>query len=343
VPDDVEIIIDAPPDPPNPPAAAHRALSAPWSLNIATLNARGLANVTKRRRLFRLLREKHIDIACIQETHCTANDILDWSFPWFNGQSVYSSWACKTGANRSSGVCFLFNRQRFINDDITIEHKDDNDGRFIIVRIAVAPNIHVRVIGLYAPNDSADRRRFFDNMRTVLDGLPTAVDHHVLLGDTNCISDPVLDRFHGAADPSSLAGSLELSQLAAATQTVDIWRRLYPNKQDATFFTTQVGTRLDRIFVDRNVTVFCNAFHERVGISDHRMVRCQIDVPLIRRGQSYWKLNTSVLSRADYQSSSILISARTCLPSTNGNCSSSCRERFRWTILQLWPNSVLPT
>jgi exonuclease III len=271
---------------------------APWSLNVATLNCKGMTNAVKRRRVFAWLRQHRVDVVCLQETHCISTDIADWSFGW--GAPHLSLWSHSADDSRSAGTTLLFNRRRFCDTDINSQQIDVN-GRFIVADITVAPSVVIRVAGVYAPNAPGDRQQFFIDLQESIESLPTNHSHDILLGDFNCISDPILDRIRGSLVPSSLTGSLELAALASSLSTVDIWRHLHPTQQNVTWRSNTVGSRLDRIFVDRGLSQFATCSQFTCSSSDHDLIICKVDAPLVQRGRSYWKLNTSALSSSDYQ------------------------------------------
>ena len=58
-------------------------------LKISSLNVRGLANQTKREKIFTLIKNQSILIALLQETHSSSETDSVWSKQW--GAKVYFS------------------------------------------------------------------------------------------------------------------------------------------------------------------------------------------------------------------------------------------------------------
>ena len=72
---------------------------------IVTINVRGLRNYKKRHILFNWLKEKNIDIAFLQETYCTADNVTNFDKEW-DGISVN----CLSESCHSKGVSILFKK-----------------------------------------------------------------------------------------------------------------------------------------------------------------------------------------------------------------------------------------
>ena len=79
----------------------------------------------------------------------------DW-----NGDSIWNY-----GTNLSKGVSVLFNK----NVAFRLMAKDHiENGRVISLKIEI--NGHkIQIINIYAPNNSVERKRFYNNMSTVFD------------------------------------------------------------------------------------------------------------------------------------------------------------------------------
>ena len=73
------------------------------SLSILSLNVRGLRNNLKRRAIFNFCRDR-ANVICLQETHSTEKDELQWALEW--GGPIYFS----HGNSDSKGVCILIDR-----------------------------------------------------------------------------------------------------------------------------------------------------------------------------------------------------------------------------------------
>ncbi len=71
-------------------------------VHLATLNVNGAKDVTKRTIIFEVIKQKNIDVACLQETHGDKKNAVDW-VKEFDGTSVLSH-----NTSVSGGVAILF-------------------------------------------------------------------------------------------------------------------------------------------------------------------------------------------------------------------------------------------
>jgi exonuclease III len=286
---------------------ARPALVAPWSLRVLTLNVRGLVHPDKRRVLFPYLRKLNADVICLQETHASKPEAAWWSKQW-TGPSLWTT-SCNPSTDekdRTAGTALLFNK-RFLQTDLADEIADDIDGRFVHATLRVTPTAYVRVVGLYAPNKPTERREFFARQQDLLldqpDNVPVAANlYNIVLGDFNCVENPRLDRVNTTnIDPTTSDGVVELLGLTSGLNCVDVWRKLNPNARATTWRNTARGSRIDRVYLDRALLHQATARIVRCIFSDHDAVLCTVNVAAVLRGKGYWKLNTAVLARQDFQ------------------------------------------
>jgi exonuclease III len=276
-------------------------------LRILTLNVRGLVDNDKRGKVFQLLHDHDVDIACLQETHAGDNEASWWSKQW-DGPSLWTTSCNPTpdGPNRSAGTALLFSR-RFKSADVALTRKDDTDGRYVHATLQASTELKLHLVGLYAPNPPGARRAFFRSQQQLVatdvgdEGAVTDL-YHAVLGDFNCVSNPQLDRVAGAADqPDIVNGIVQLMGLTTALDTVDVWRTLHPNQRETTWRNATQGSRLDRVYLDQRLMPFASSRTIRCTLSDHDAVLCTVDVAKIERGDGYWMLNCSSLSHPGLQ------------------------------------------
>ena len=72
-------------------------------VKIISLNVRGLANLEKRRIIFKLCRDRG-DIILLQETHSTPEFEQQWKLEW-GGQIIFAH-----HVSNSCGVCIMFKK-----------------------------------------------------------------------------------------------------------------------------------------------------------------------------------------------------------------------------------------
>ena len=80
-------------------------VSSMGDLFLATVNARGLKQNTKRLAMFRYFKQQHYDIICLQETHFTKQDIPIWEKQW-SGKIIYVE-----GTAHSQGEMILISKK----------------------------------------------------------------------------------------------------------------------------------------------------------------------------------------------------------------------------------------
>ena len=277
-----------------------------WQLSVASINVNGFGDPNKRRRVLHDLRTNKYDIICLQETHAQLADVNEYRRGW-PGPSVWTTTPPSHG--RSGGIAVLFNRRRFTTDDFTVLHQDDDTGTVLAVQLAINTNTTINITAVYAPNDPATRRVFFEDLADVSASF-SAADHNILLGDFNCVQDPVLDRASPSLDASAaLAGSVELLGLTAQLNVIDVWRHHHPTARCTTrrgnvatrHGVRTTGSRIDRCYLDRDLVSLARTTHHP-SVSDHDLVHVNVEVPAVTRGRSYWKLNVSLLRRDDFRS-----------------------------------------
>ena len=127
------------------------------SLNIATLNARGLRDSSKCVRLLGELSNLSMDVTAVHETHFTcAKDcrVMERDFV------VLSAYGCCS----STEVSLLVGRS--LDADVNVVFACDGD-RLSVTDIAVK-SFEFWVVAVYTPNIAVERASFFDSWRCSL-------------------------------------------------------------------------------------------------------------------------------------------------------------------------------
>lgn len=81
---------------------------------MSSINLNGARDAAKRAQLYDVLKMKGIDIAFVQETHSTPDNVVDWQKEW-DGQICFSHKSVF-----SAGIFILFSRN-FLPDSYKIE------------------------------------------------------------------------------------------------------------------------------------------------------------------------------------------------------------------------------
>ena len=95
-------------------------------LKIATINVRGINDLSKRNFLFRKLLKSQFDIICLQEVFGTPDRARLWQQEW-PGQSLWNS-----RGTSSAGVAILFNPK--IKPELS-EFETDFNGRVLAINV----------------------------------------------------------------------------------------------------------------------------------------------------------------------------------------------------------------
>ena len=95
------------------------------TLNICSLNARGLKNKTKRKILFKELKNKNMDVVCFQETYLLLQDLN------IIKKELCGTFHMSPAFGRSKGLVTYFSK-KIEQDNIKIIYKSD---RIIISKI----------------------------------------------------------------------------------------------------------------------------------------------------------------------------------------------------------------
>ena len=203
---------------------------------LCSINVNGMAELSKRQRVFHSLLALNYDIYALQETHLSSLELgKTWEKEW-GGRALWSP-----GTNRSSGTALLFNPRCKV--DIT-DHNSDLAGRVVSAKLLI-DNVSFQLINVYAPNDHSDRERFFDELWRFTFHNTDAI----VVGDFNCVPDIGKDKFGGDA----CFGDRAIAQLHAFTSSLgleDIYRIKNPTGRLFTWFNGNhtVGCRLDRFY-----------------------------------------------------------------------------------------------
>lgn len=263
------------------------------SFHVCSINVNGLRDCIKRRQTLASCNSENADVLLLQETHASGlYETRGWERE-FGGKGFWSF-----GTNSSCGVAILFSKRHSWRP---ADYLRDNAGRLVSVTITV-PNskTRVRVINCYAPNDPAERQKFF---KESLPRHTKGMRHVILGGDFNCITDPGLDSKNTSANHQGTRGSFELLRTIKQHGLVDGWRGQNPQKKRFTWHSGDgtKATRIDRIYLSRELSAgSCNEI-TAFPLSDHDLVKTKIQTQIQNAGRGFWKLNNSFLEEENFK------------------------------------------
>ncbi len=261
-------------------------------IQVATLNVRGINEQSKRQTLFHWLDERIFDIICLQETFITKENIDQVAKDW-SGKMFLST----TDSPHSRGCAILFHK-RFECEILDIIR--DKDGRKILINLKHMDQIY-SVINVYAPNNEAHRREFFNQVYKWIVQYSSNINSLIACGDFNCTLEEI-DKLGGFHHIDTSIQSL--NALLFKLKMKDVFRYRYPLKRDFTYYNKSrtIQSRIDYIF---STDFICNRVSKIYmlyppRIPDHKIVVLKIksDVTL---GKGYWKCNVSHLSNQEYK------------------------------------------
>ena len=252
-----------------------------------TLNANGLSDKCKRTQLFRYLRLKEIDIACIQETHFTESKKKIIKNEW-GGQVVYSN-----GESNARGVAILIAKKMKIDK---IKSESDCNGRIVQLSFQIN-DATFKIINVYAPND--DKPEFFSD---IFDKMQKSTEDHILLmGDFNVYLNDKIDKRGGT--PSNSKTAQVVNAFLKETDWIDVWRATHGNQFQYTWKRRHplIMHRLDYVLADLGtMNLIKNCEISAVSFSDHLGVITDISINPNFRGPGLWKFNNQHLNNEEF-------------------------------------------
>ncbi len=212
------------------------------SLNILSMNVRGLGDAKKRRDVFNWLRDKNGAIYCLQDTHSIEKVERQWEAEW-GYKAIFSSYK---GDSRGSAI--LLNT----NFDFKIHKtKVDPGGNFVMIDIECCQNLRLSLVNIYGPNK--DNPNFYQNIKDmILDFQNASV---VICGDWNLVQQYDMD-CSGYLHRNNPHAREEVLNMKHNLELVDPWRENYP---DVKRFTWRSGggaikqARLDYFLVSTDI------------------------------------------------------------------------------------------
>lgn len=253
------------------------------SIGIATYNCNGLANFSKRNEIFTWLQDKeNVKIFCLQETHSQPENESQWRSEW-NGPIHF----CHGLSNRR-GVMILIKKevQHTVHSVLT-----DKVGRWIMLDLTV-DSLRINIMNIYAPNE--DNPCFFEEIHNVLSAQEN--NQNIIVGDYNTVLDVSKDRTGMHTFNYHPQALIEIKELIASLDLVDIWRFQNPDSIRYSWRRGQQASRIDYFLISFSLLPMvskCN-IGDRFR-SDHVIITLQVTTAKYPCGRGYWKFNQSCL------------------------------------------------
>ena len=258
-------------------------------MDCVSLNVRGLNDIQKRRTIFQWLQYNKYSIICIQETFLIDSKVKEFNNDW-DGKSFHTT----SNSSHSRGVSILFNKDF---DFELINIVKSNDGRALLLNISYNSQTYT-VVNLYAPNNEAGRKSFFNNMKKWILEHSMNTSSIIVCGDLNC-SLTALDRLHESVDRSRIC----LSNMISNLDLKDVFRQLNKNIPGYTYSNKSgsVKSRTDYILASPYVLNRVKKVYLLTPpkCPDHKAVILKLNSEC-QLGNGYWKLNINHLKDDDF-------------------------------------------
>ena len=257
-------------------------------ISITSLNTRGLNKRLKRKTIFNKC--KGYDITCLQETYITDAKYDSWKQDW-PGEFLYTAGSC-----HSKGQIILINEKFKYKKIETIISNE----RFLGIKIYL-DNQELKIINVYAPNKKAEKLLFIHELYELFNNKPK--ENTIICGDFNIVLDNLLDICAGEKHDENLVK--KFNDWVNNSLLIDAWRILHSDTKDYTWSAKQnphaKARRLDYILFSENLLPHLTGSEQIfIGGSDHKLVTSTFTTDSFKRGKSYWKFNSSLLSDHEY-------------------------------------------
>ena len=260
-------------------------------INILSINIQGLRNNKKLKSVLRSINQEKIDIALIQETYLTDNDIPILEKLW---PGVFH---LAQGSTRSKGLLTLFTK-KFKNDDIQMFFKSE---RIMVSKIKTSDAGFVYITNIYGPFYNSEKCTFLGDLSKKIKHIMEQADFVsiVCAGDFNIVKDNNLDIISG--DNHNTVTVEKFNEFANELGITDSWRIMHSNEKLHSWRRGSIVRRLDYIFIDDNLLPFIQYTDiKNIGFSDHSACIICMKFSSFKRGSSYYKMNTDLFNDLDY-------------------------------------------
>ena len=269
------------------------------SLNILSLNIRGLRQKQKRISVFDWIKRTHYGEKCfvfMQETHSSIDIEQEWESDWGN-DILYNH-----GTTNSCGVLIIPPK----NHDYVINcvFKDPH-GRLIVVKVENENDCFI-LANIYAPSGNEnDKVEFCSAFCNVIDDImsTSASFNCIAGGDYNICLQPNLDSHSGNSSNEKYRNSI--ITMLENFNLIDAWRILNPGIKRYTWRRKNPlqQSRLDYWMISAHMLYNISSIDIHASFkSDHSPIKITFESQSKEsiRGPGFWKFNSSLLDDGDY-------------------------------------------
>lgn len=265
---------------------------------MASLNVKGRGSSSplhpnnKWNALHHFIKERKLAILAVQETHLDDECVNRLAELYGRRLAIYASHGDNPTA--SQGVAIIINRDLVNVDEVTAT--EIIPGRAILVEIPWHEDKWLRVVNVYAPNDSQKNANFWKAIDTEWStrNLPKP---DIMLGDFN-ITEEVMDRLPQRNDDHPPVEALQ--NLTNRFGLLDGWRSTNPSTLEFSFpvLHRDSKSRLDRIYASQKIVRLAEQWTIETSQinTDHRMVTTRItDLKAPFLGLGRWAMPVDII------------------------------------------------
>ena len=248
------------------------------NLHVGSLNVCGLNNRIKRKKLFRQIQVRKMDIFFLQETYSTDETVRTWATEW-GGKIYYSH-----GVSNARGVAILIGN-RFVGE--VLEVIRDTEGQFLILKCKI-DDMLFGIMNGYAPNQ--DKPEFFECLFNKVSSMNFV--NCIIGGDLNLVLD--IEKDAKECKTNNYKSQKVVNCFLENEQMCDAFRTIFPNAQRYMHFKRSpfCAARLDMFLMSMNLVGSIEKYEiEALGYSDHSVVVMVINMDQFEKGPGNWHLN----------------------------------------------------
>lgn len=260
------------------------------SVTFASLNARGLKDLVKRKALFLFCKGRKPQCLLLQETHSSLEDVKFWSNQW--GDRILFS----HGTNKSAGVAVCFNR--FPGD--IIAYRTDSQGHWLVVVLKMDGYFFI-LTNVYGHRTFTQNKHMLEDVEKTLSEFKTIypTDFIIMGGDWNMTPDEWEDRWPTKFDNHHF--NHIIGDFMNNNHLIDIWRSLNSGVKQYSWFkpNNTCKSRIDYWLVDQSLKDFVSdILISKAPLTDHCIVEIKLNpVDKIKKNKGYWKFNSGLLKK----------------------------------------------
>ena len=259
---------------------------------VSSVNCRGLSikNPKKLINAIDYIKNTNSHIICLQETHWTNSDIRELK-KYTNKDIIING-----EYTNKRGVAILITKNFEYKILNTIR---DQESRALTIDILIENDFSIRLINIYAPNN--DDPDFFSYVQQLQES--SDCTYTIIAGDFNIALDPLQDTYNYAYTNNPKSRKFVIDFISNHNM-IDIYRYLYPNKQEFTWRRRNPTkrARLDYFLISQPFTDLIQKAKiiHTIDWTDHSFIQLHIETNKFVRGKGTWKLNCDLLYNEEY-------------------------------------------